>query len=296
MFAYLLETKLTAENVVRLAHASAVTPSTELAASGSVAIAGFGDTARMGPPRPRTVDTSTMIPAKAPLSPARQALENHRASIARLSAEVERVSKPVDWLRGRLDAATGELQHAEANLSQIDHAHAAALAQAARDGASAPALPPSSAGAEEALQRSRRNVNSVRQALTECTEDQLKANNNLAVAQQRFGQLTLAVMVEEHAALLREWAAKKEQYIDAEAALLGLEHAIGARGRDLEQNKPGSGIPFLQKLEALRRGEHGAVPTRELTPHDIAAASSRWLAVLRRLETDAGADFAGAHF
>jgi hypothetical protein len=269
--------------VVRFAHSDTVAPSPQPTASGNVAVAGFGDMPRSGPPRVRSSDT-------APLSPARSALAQHQTNLAALAAEVERVSRPVNRLRDQLAQAQDELAHAEANLAAIDGGHAAALAQAARDGTSAPTLSPSSVGAEEALQRARRSCNSLRQALAEVTEDQQHANANLAMAQQRFDPLVLACLVEDYNKSAWAYAEARGRFFDAEAEVLGLLECIGQHGRDLEQKTPGSGIPWLRQLEALRNPD-GRPPAREFGPHDIGVAAARWTSVIGKLAHDPGASF-----
>jgi hypothetical protein len=269
---------------VRLASADVEAPASELTAKGEVAVNGHAEAdmppARSGPPRPRS------------LSPARAALSDHLSSLVRLSAEAERVSKPVDRLREQLSAAMVELQNAELILANLDKAHSAEIARAARDNCCS-AEPVESADAEAAVSRSRRHVNSVRQALDECAQDQIKANANLEAARARFDQIALAILVEEHETRLEHWAQARDAFYLAEVELVGLHECIGAYGRTLQEKAPGAGIPWLQQLERLRPPwyhlEAGHVEERG--PREIAASASRWSAVTHRLKSDPNATF-----
>lgn len=272
---------------VRLATADTETPRSELAAHGSVAINGSAEAVtRMGPPRARSEAPS---PA---LSPARAALANHLAHLVKLAAEVDRTSKPVDRLRQQLTEATAELGRAEVALNAIDAEHSARIAEAARlDGCSIE--PPNSTDAEVAVERARRNVNSVRMALDDCAQDQIKANSNLTAARAHFDQLALAILVEEHEAHLQVWAKARDAYHIAEINLIGLLQALGAHGRDLESSVPGSGIPWLRQLEKMQPPwhhlDHGHVERGG--PREVSAAASWWGAVLHRVKSDPDANF-----
>jgi chromosome segregation ATPase len=160
------------------------------AGHGTVAINGHAETdappLRLGPPRPCA---ETVSPT---LSPARRALADHQATLAKLAAEFERVSKPVDRLRDQLAAANIELQNAEHVLADIDKQHSAAIAKAARENCCS-MEPVESAEAEAAVSRARRNVNSVRMALDEVSQDQIRANQNLEAAGTAFDALALRV-------------------------------------------------------------------------------------------------------
>lgn len=267
------------DNAERIAQADVLTPTPELTAHGAITVNGSADVpARSGPPTPRRSDPPT------PPSPARAALHNHQQELVELQANHQRASKPVDFLRTKLVIATADLSAAESELAKIDAAHSAALARAAREGTEVPA-PPSSADAEARLARARRNTNSVRQALAECQQDQAAAAAALEGANARFGALALAVLVEEHAACLLAWQDASAACFAAEAAVLGLEAAIGERGRELAQN---GNLLYLQRLEALRQ----PIAARDgLGPRDLAVAAQRWSAVLQRLQSDPGAGF-----
>jgi hypothetical protein len=274
---------------VRVAQADTYTPSSKLDAVGSTEINGHADTSpvtRMGPPRPRTAEA-----ASPPLSPARVALVAHLQHLSKLAAECDRTSKPVDRLREQLSAAMVELGNAEHVLAGIDAQHSAAIAAAARSDCCS-AEPVESADAEANIARSRRHVNSVRQALDECAQDQIKANQNLESARTHFDRLALNILIEEHHLYLDRWAAARDAYHIAEIELVALHEAIGQHGRELQDKAPGAGIPWLQKLEALRPPwniEHGHVERGG--PREVSAASGRWSAVLHRLKSDPGATF-----
>ena len=98
-----------------------------------------------------------------------------------------------------------DLQNAEHVLADIDTAHSAEIAKAARENCCS-VEPVESAEAEAAVQRARRNVNSIRMALEEVSQDQIQANANLEAAKTRFDQLALAILVEEHNTHLEHWA------------------------------------------------------------------------------------------
>jgi hypothetical protein len=258
------------------------------AALGTTEVTGHAEadmpTARSGPPRARSEAVS---PA---LSPARAALAQHQTNLAVLAAECDRTSKPVARLRQQLTEATAELGRAEVALNAIDAEHSARIAEAARlDGCSIE--PPNSTAAEIAVERGRRNVNSVRMALDECAQDQIKANSNLEALRARLAELLLPILVEEHHARLEVWARARDALYVAEVELLGLHVAIGQYGRDLQEKAPGAGIPVLQKLETLREPWHIADGHAERGPREVSAASSRWSAVLHRLRSDPNATF-----
>jgi hypothetical protein len=274
----------------RLAVLDQHTPASELAAHGSVAVNGHADDAmpptRMGPPRPRVEAPS---PA---LSPARQALAHHLGNLAKLAAEVERKSKPVARLREQLGAAHVELQNAERVLADLDAQHSAAIAEAARVGCCS-AEPVESADAEAAVERARRNCNSVRMAMEEVNRDLVQANANLTAADAHFDRLALAILVEEHEAHLLIWAKARDAYHLAEINLIGLLAALGEHGRTLESSAPGAGLVWLRQLEKMQPPwhhlDHGHVERGG--PREVSAASGRWSAVLHRLKTDPGATF-----
>jgi hypothetical protein len=275
---------------VRLATADATAPRSHLAAHGEVAINGSADAAapepRAGPPRKRS---ETVSP---PLSPARTALADHLEHLSKLAAEADRKSKPVQRLRDQLAAAHVDLQNAEMVLTNIDALHSAAIAKAARENC-CPVEPVQSEGAEQAVQRARRNVNSVRQALEECSQDQIKANSNLIAAATHGDALALAVLVEEFNTRLEDWARKRDKFHLAEIDLTGLLQAIGQRGRDLQASTPGTGLTTLRQLEKMQPPwhhlEHGHVERGG--PREVSAAAGRWSAVLSRLGSDPNASF-----
>jgi hypothetical protein len=241
---------------------------------------------RMGPPRPRS---ETVSPA---LSPARQRLANHLAHLGELAAEAERKSKPVEWCEAQVRKVTAELAEAEAALAAIDADHSARIVEAARRD-SCSAEPLESVEAESRVAHSRRNCNSVRTALEEVRQDQIRANANLTAAHTHFDQLALAILVEEHEAHLQHWARQRDAFYLAEIDLLGLQDAMGAYGRELQDKAPGAGIPWLQQLEKLRPPwhhlDHGHVERGG--PREVSAAASRWGAVLHRLKSDPDANF-----
>lgn len=229
-------------------------------------------------------------PTPPSLPPARAQLAEHQANLAKLSVECERTGKPVDWLRQKLAEATAVLTQAEATLAGIDAAHSRAIAEAARTGTFS-AEPVESVDAEAAVQRARRNVNSVRMALEEVAQDLVRANSNLEASKTAFDQLALRILIEEHDARLEHWAKCRDKYFIAEAELLGLHAAIGEHGRGLESKAPGVGIHWLQTLEKLHQPWHIPDGHVELGPREINAAASRWAAVLHRLKSDPGATF-----
>jgi chromosome segregation ATPase len=184
----------------------------------------------MGPPRLRS---ETVFPA---LSPARQALADHLEHLAKLAAEVERKSKPVARLREQLSAAHVDLQNAEHVLADIDAAHSAAIAKAAREDCCSE-QPVESSDAEAAVSRARRNVNSIRMALEEVSQDQIQANANLEAAKTRFDQLALDILVEEFSTRLPQWALQRDKFHLAEIDMLGLLQALGEHGRALESRR-----------------------------------------------------------
>jgi hypothetical protein len=240
-------------------------------------------TGNVGPPRPRA---ETVSPT---LSPARQALADHQAALAKLSAEIARVSKPVDRLRQQLSAAMLELQNSEHVLADIDKQHSAAIAKAARDNCCS-AEPVESEDAEAAVSRARRNCNSIRQALAECSEDQVRANANLEAAKTQFDQLTLAVLVEEFNTFRENWARKRDEFHLAEIDMLGLLQALGERGRELEASAPGGGLVWLRQLEKLQPPWHlDAGHVERGGPREISVAASRWSAMLAKLKSDPNA-------
>ena len=275
---------------VRLATADTIAPRSELAAHGEVAINGSADAAapepRAGPPRKRSETVSTA------LSPARQALADHQANLVQLQAEVDRVSRPVNRLREQLAAATIDLQNAEMVLTNIDALHSAAIAEAARVGCCS-SEPVESADAEAAVSRAARHVNSIKMALDECVQDQLRANSMVEAARPHFDQLALAVLCEEFNTRLEDWSRKRDAFHIAEIDLTGLLQAIGQRGRDLEASTPGAGLVTLRQLERMQPPwshlEHGHVERGG--PREVSAASARWTAVLHRLASDPNASF-----
>jgi hypothetical protein len=260
------------------------------AALGTTEVTGHAEadtTARSGPPRPRTAEAAS--PA---LSPARQALADHLGNLEKLAAEVARKAKPVDRLREQLAAAQVDLANSELVLNNIDAAHSAAIAEAARVGGCS-AEPVESADAEAAVARSRRHVNSIRQALEEVNADQIKANQNLESAKASFDQIALDILVEEFNIRLPQWALQRDKFHLAEIDMLGLLQALGQQGRDLEAATAGSGLVWLRKLETLQPPWHHleAGHVERGGPREVSAASSRWSAVLHRLKTDPGATF-----
>jgi hypothetical protein len=279
---------------VRLATADNETTRSQLVAAGAVAVNGSAEastpTTRMGPPRARS-ETVPAEPAETALSPARAALAQHLTHLTKLTGDLERVSKPVDRLRAQLAEAMAELQKAESNLATIDAEHSARIAEAARLDAGS-VEPPGSTDAEAAIERSRRNVNSIRQALAECSNDQQRAHANLEAAKTAFDQLALRIFVEEHDVRLEAWARARDLYFISEVELLGLHEAIGQHARDLQDKVPGAGLPWFQRLEALRPPwtlAHGHVTER--SPRAIMASASRWAAVLIKLKSDPSATF-----
>jgi flagellar biosynthesis chaperone FliJ len=275
----------------RIANLDTYTPPPAFAGHGTVAVNGSADAAtpacRVGPPRARGEPASNPV-----LSPARTALAEHLQHLLKLTGDLERVSKPVDRLRTQLSEATSDLQKAERNLATLDAEHSARIAEAARLDAGS-VEPPGSTDAEAAIERSRRNCNSIRQALTECSNDQQRAHANLEGAKGGFDQMALRIFVEEHDERLEAWARARDLYYIAEVELLGLHEAIGQHARDLQDKVPGAGLPWFQRLEALRPPwtlAHGHVTER--SPRAIMASASRWGAVLDRLKRgDASATF-----
>jgi hypothetical protein len=270
---------------VRTATADTATLRTELEGRGTVEVNGSAEATttacRMGPPR--------FHPDAVP-SP-RQALANHFIHLAKLAANHERTSRPVDRLRGQLSQATGDLQRAEAALAQVDAKHSAAIATAARlDNCSVE--PVESSAAEAAIARARRNVNSIRQALEECSQDQVRAAANLESAKAAFDGLALRIFVSEHDARLEHWAKARDAYHVAEITLLSLHAFMGEHGRDMESKAPGAGIPWLSRLESLR--EPWDISSGHIErggPREINQAAARWAAVLAKLKTDPDATF-----
>jgi hypothetical protein len=278
----------------RTGAADTVMPGLVFNGHGAVAVEGRADVntapARAGPPRPRSEAPTADTPA--PLTQARAALADHLAHLSQLAVEVERTAKPAERLRQQLTAAVAALSVAEAALAGIDRQHAAALATSARDGTDAPTFPPSSAAAEGAVDRARRNCNSIRQALDECQRDQIVAAANLEAGKTRFDQLALAILVEEHHARVACWARARDAYHLAEIELISLHEAIGQRGRDLESKTAGAGLVWLRQLEKLRQPWNIASGHIERGgPKEINTAASRWSAVLHRLKSDPNATF-----
>jgi hypothetical protein len=272
---------------VRVAQADTYTPRSKLDAVGTTEINGHADTSpvtRM--PRARS---ETVSPA---LSPARQALAQHLEHLSKLAAEANRKAAPVDRIRQQLSAAHVELQNAELILANIDKAHAAAIAKAAREDCCSE-QPVESSDAEAAVERARRNCNSVRMAMEEVNRDLVQANANLTAADTHFDQLALAILVEEHEAHLLIWAKARDAYHLAEINLIGLLAALGERGRTLESSAPGAGLVWLRQLEKMQPPwhhlDHGHVERGG--PREVSAASGRWSAVLHRLKSDPGATF-----
>jgi hypothetical protein len=264
-------------------------PTSQLAAHGTVAVNGSAEATapvtRAGPPRPRSETVSS-------LSPARQALAQHQAHLVKLQAEANLKAKPVARLREQLSQAMVDLANSEHVLANIDAAHSAEIAKAARDNCCS-VEPVESAEAEASVQRARRNVNSVRMAMDECVQDQQRANAVVEAARPHFDALVLAVVVEEFGTRLTQWARQRDKFHLEEIDLMGLLQALGQHGRDMEASTPGAGLVWLRQLEKLQPPwhhlEHGHVERGG--PREVSAASGRWSAVLHRLKSDPGATF-----
>ena len=130
----------------------------------------------MGRPRPRVEAPS---PA---LSPARQALADHLEHL--LSSRPKPTASPSQSsdCREQLAVAMIDLQNAELVLANIDKAHSAEIAKAARENCCS-VEPVESAEAEASVQRARRNVNSIRMALEE-----VQSGPNPGECQSRSGE------------------------------------------------------------------------------------------------------------
>jgi hypothetical protein len=274
-------------HTIRLGRSESEAPLAQLNGFGNVEVAGAAEMPfrRAGPPTPRSAPS-------ADLSPARTALAAHIAELQRFAANLERTQRPVAKLSAQLTEALAQLSAAERTLANIDTQRAAALAAAARsDGeAEASVSSPSDTDAEAAVDRARRNCNAFRAALSECQADQHNASVAFEAHKARTEPLLLNVLCEEYNKLATTYHEARNNFFDAEAAVLGLLESIGQHGRNLEQKAPGSGIPWLRTLERLR-DPVGKPAAREFGPRDIAVASSKFNAVLTMLATDAEAAF-----
>jgi hypothetical protein len=227
-------------SVTRLATASTSIPSPELNAAGHVAVAGAADTARSGPPRPRSVDTITS------LSPARAALKAHQEKTTQLEATLAKAGRPVNRLRELLTQAQTELAAASARQNRADHSYAAEVAAAARAG-HAVVLPPPAPIMEiqTTIQLAQGSITGFRLALEECTADQVKATEALQAHQARAEDLLLAVLIEQHHERLRIYSDAYAKTVTAEENLRSLHAAVGEKGRFLEEQQAGRGLPAL---------------------------------------------------
>jgi hypothetical protein len=281
--------------VASLGSADTVAPPLQPAAHGVVAVNGSADTPfRSGPPSPRRLDGRDITPSPAKpsmLSPGRAALASHLATLAKLAAEAEHASKPVQRLRDQLASATATLGQNEAALANLDSQRSAELSRAAREGIEVLPLLVSYVDAEDAVNRSRRDCNNVRQALAECEADWRQANANLNAAHTHFDALALAILSgEEHNAKLERCLKLRDQFYLAEIELLSLHQMIGARGREIH-TKTGD-VKWLQKLETLHEPwmmSDGLVERRDAKK--MAADTNKWASVLQRLQGDATARF-----
>jgi chromosome segregation ATPase len=223
------------------------------------------------------------------LSPARQALAAASASIGELKAAVARASRPAERLRQQTRAANEQVAAAEAELAAIDAQHAAAIRDAAKnDTAIELATPPAREKAEAAVERARRTRDAVARAVPECEQEVQRANLALQKAEAELDPLLLGVLLAEHGTTVQRWHEARAAFVAAEAELLGLQHAIAQRGRDLEARAPGRGVAWLREWERLR-GLWQKEPLREAAGGDIQAASARWSALLARLRGDPSA-------
>jgi hypothetical protein len=274
--------------VGRVAKLDTPTPPLTLAGHGELTIAGHVEATppvtRAGPPRER----SPIASSPDSIEPARAALARQQAAVVKLEADATRAAKPVARLLDQLKAATADLQKAETELAASDAQRANALARAAREGTDAPVLSAAGTGAAEIVVSRARVMTTLRLALDECREDQARAAAALEAAQTKFDDLILSVALDEHAALLKIWHARRDALFDVEEKVLGLEDAISVHGRAL-QEKTGD-LKWLQRREGIGQPWAG-VPFREIGPREIYAAASRWVSVFAQLKSDPNASF-----
>lgn len=223
-----------------------------------------------------------------PLSPAKQMLDEHLKAVAAARAAHDAAAVPSNRLREELRLATEQLAAAEARVATLSAEQTSALCDAAKAG-TAITLDRSNdlIAAENAVAMERRAVASLSAALNKSLDDLSNIGDPRAL-NSRTDELVLAVMIEAHAVALEERALLRDEFVAAEAKVLGLAEAMGARGRSLHQGGSARGIEWLRASTAAATN-YGKQQNGDWSPRDVAAAAARWTGVCARLFSDATA-------
>ena len=226
-----------------------------------------------------------------PLSPAEQALDEHLKALAAAQAAHDEAAVPSNRLREELQLAAARLAAAEARVATLGAEQTSALREAAKAG-TAIALDRSRdlIAAENAVATERRAVASLTTALNESSDDLTKYVSDLGTLGARTDELVLAVAIEAHATALEDRASLRDEFVAAEAKVLGLAEAMAARGRSLHQGGSARGIEWLRASTAAATN-YGKQQNGDWSPRDVATAAVRWAAVFTRLSSDATASW-----
>jgi len=226
-----------------------------------------------------------------PLSPAQQALDEHLKRVAAAKAAHDRTAQPIVRLREELGLANARLVAAEARVATLAAEQTSALCEAAKAG-TAITLKASKdiTAAEAVVATDRRAVASFTAAVNETSADTAEHVMDLQALAPRTDELVLAVLIEAHAAALEQRAALREEFVAAEAKVLGLAEAMAARGRSLHQGGSARGIDWLRASTAATNS-YGKQQNGEWLPRQVAAAVARWTEVCTRLFSDATASW-----
>jgi hypothetical protein len=216
-------------------------------------------------------------------------LDEHLKVVAAARSAHDDAAVPSNRLREGLRLATERLAAAEARVATLSAEQTSALREAAKAGTEI-TLDRSKdlIAAENAVEMDQRAVASFSTALNESLDDLSKYIGDLRALESRTDELVLAVMIEAHAAALEERALVRDEFVAAEAKVLGLTEAMGARGRSLHQGGSARGIDWL-RAGAAAATSYGKQQNGEWSPRDVAAAAARWTEVCARLFSDATA-------
>lgn len=193
------------------------------------------------------------------LSPARRALARHQERISALRSEVDRKAKPVTRLQK-------QLEEAKAAISD-KHDQVTAIVEAARSGSVIPAS-----------KQDHPDIAAIEAALVECSRDLAAASAELSVANNDLDDYLIAVLQEEHAAVLERRETARKAFVEVDADAVALTTLFSEIGR----------APINHDIRWLRAGENASAAVfeqkRAEPPYSmITAAKQNWASLLAAL-------------
>lgn len=228
------------------------------------------------------------------LSPARAALRDHLAVVAKASAARAEARAPLERTKAALAEANARLAAALADLDAVRQREAEDVgAWIDADVQGRPKPPPRVAERAEAnavIELARDEVGALEKALSSRASAVEQANAECVPLAAAIDELVLAVLTEEVDTAFQIREARRIEFIEADAIVIGLRSGLGARGRTLWDTDPVAGRTWLAAAGQI--GEVWSTAERPETPDAFVEISMRkWEDFANRLLADPTAEF-----